>query len=134
MPMKVLPVFIIFLFILSGSASSQKTTDSLFADFDLFTLQGIRNVPLNNPDSIRKTVKYRRTATGEIKEIEVIRQYRTGVETRKASVRHTHLGTLIGFKTLKTDGWEKVIIFGQKYYYHDSVLIRNDTIFTKSLY
>jgi hypothetical protein len=146
MPMKILPILTIFLCILSQfSAHGQKKkknaeqitftrNDSLFADFDLFTLRGIKSVPRNNPDSLRKLVKYSRTSTGEIKEIEVIRKFYSGLHTRKATIQHTSLGVLIGFRTLKTPGWEKIMFIGQKYYYHDSILIRNDTIFTKSLY
>jgi hypothetical protein len=113
---------------------NMKSTDSLFADFDLFTLKGIQSIPAGNPDSIQHVIKYTRSASGQPQALEVISYKYKETKSRKATIRITPPGTFIGFKTLKTDGWEKVLIFGQKYYYHDTILIRNDTVFFKSLH
>lgn len=113
---------------------AQKQADSLFADYDLLSLKGLQPIQLYKPDSTSLAVKTTRSSSGKLKTLEVVSYEDEKFESRKATVQYTPLGTIIGFKTLKTDGWEKVIIFGQKYFYHDSILIRNDTIFFKSLY
>jgi hypothetical protein len=116
------------------SSHAQKRADSLFADFDLITLKGLRNIPANNPDSLVQVVKNTRSSSGKLQALEVVSYRYENPKSRKATVQYTPLGIIIGFQTLKTPGWEKVLFIGQKFYYHDSILIRNDTIFFKSLY
>lgn len=129
-----LPFLTVCLLTILLSSHAQKRADSLFADFDLITLKGLQNIPPDNPDSLSQVVKNTRSSSGKLRTLEVISYKYKKPESRSATIKYTPLGTIIGFKTLKTDGWEKVLIFGQKYYYHDSILIRNDSIFFKSLY
>jgi hypothetical protein len=137
--MKLLPILttLLIALVLSPDVVAQKQAkaiDSLFNDFDLFTLKGIRSVPANNPDSIPMLVRYARSASGTPKSLDVIDYDYKKPFSRNGTIQQTPLGTIIGFKTLKTPGWEKVLFIGQKYYYYDSILIRHDTIFFKSLY
>jgi hypothetical protein len=128
--MKLIKRLLIFITVfVSSAAFAQSNTDSIFADFDLSLLMPVvhvSNKPTNNPGSyIRKTSLKK----GSLELIKVYRNSSRG--SRKATLKHLSYGNVLAFKTLKTPGYEKVLIFADWDYYHDSLLICHDTLYLK---
>jgi hypothetical protein len=124
-------IFTIF-FLFSITVSGQNKTDSLFKEFDLNSLKTIYPV---NPQALIAGKKYIRNLDSKAdQKIELIKVYAdTSVYYRKATVLKLTYGIVLAFDELKTYGYEKVIFFGEKDYYYDTLLIIHDTLFFKEM-
>jgi hypothetical protein len=128
--MKLIKCLLIFITaFVSSAAFAQSKTNNIFADFDLRLLMPVvpvSNKPVNNPGSyIRKT-------SAKKSRFELIKVYRdSSTGSRKATLKQLSYGNVLAFKTLKTPGYEKVLIFADWDYYNDSLLMRHDTLYLK---
>jgi hypothetical protein len=105
---------------------------NFYTDFDLLTLKGINQVAAAETDSLSAFLQYSVMSSGKLKKLAIVTHKSNGRKKyRKADIIQHPYGTLIRFATLKTPGYEKVIIFADWDYYHDAILIRNDTILYK---
>jgi hypothetical protein len=130
--MKVLPAFIILsLLVIQLPARAQQKSNTLFEDFDLFSMQPIRH----QADSVPALIKYSASKSQKPRKLEVLlyKDEWPKLQTRKALITQNKLGTIIGFNKYKGMGFERVIIFGARDQYLDSMLVRHDTIFYKQL-
>jgi len=127
MHFKNLFVFVISCFILFSKSFSQKSTPELFLDFDIDSLKGKDRLgDLQNLDSFQKYLELKYDKNGY--PAKMILLEKSSKEKRKGRLFKKNYGTVIGFNILKTTGYEKVLIFGEKDYYSDSILIKKDTV------
>lgn len=122
------PVFVLFFFLLQLSASSQKSKEILYTDFDLFTLKGTDRVI----DSIPWKIKCIPGAENP-KKIKLLSSGGKRRRSRTATIHQDGDGTFIGFSIHKEPGFEKVLFIGSKDHYRDSILIKDDTVYYKQL-
>lgn len=123
---------IVFLFI-SWVPAAQKNPDKIYADLDLYTLQGIS--PLAEPpaDSSLKNIRCSFNSREQVKEILFRKSFYRWQDTRQANVYRNKDATILAFKVYKEAGFEKVIIFGAVERYYDTILILHDTIYVKEV-
>jgi hypothetical protein len=129
--MQLIKCFLSFIIILLSSAvHAQPKADSLFADFDLSMQVPVAPV---SRESISKPGSYIRKASGKKgSHPDLIKVYKdSSIAVRKATLMHLSYGNVLAFKTLRTPGYEKVLIFADWDYYYDSLLIRHDTLYFK---
>jgi hypothetical protein len=118
----------------SINLSGQKNNDSLFADFDLHTQKTIQPVIPGVLIAGKKYIRNRKSGSPGKQRIELIKVYSdSSALSRKATVMKTDDGLLLAFDMVKTYGYEKVLFFGDKDYYHDTMLVIRDTIFFKEM-
>lgn len=125
---KYLITFLIVFF--SLSAHAQQKSDSLFADFDLWLLVPV--IPVSKGGLSTHGLYIQKTSPKKTNHFELIKVYKdSSIAVRKATLRHFSYGNVLSFKTLKTPRYEKVFIFADWDYYHDSLLICHDTLYLK---
>ena len=128
--MRITKCLLIFITVLFSSAASAQKADSLFADFDLNLL--IPVAPVSNEHINNRGSYIRKPSSGKGNHLELIKVYRdSSIARRKATLKQLSYGNVLAFKTLKTPGYEKVLIFADWDYYQDSLLIRHDTLYLK---
>lgn len=129
--MKLIKCLLIFITVfVSSAAFAQSKSDNIFADFDLSRLMPVASVSNN---SISNPGSYiRKTSPKKGDHLELIKVYKdSSTGRRKATLKQLSYGNVLAFKTLKTPGYEKVLIFADWDYYHDSLLICHDTLYFK---
>jgi hypothetical protein len=119
-------------FLFSITVSGQKKTDSLFTEFNLTTLKKVYPAI---PQTLSAGKSYIRNQNSKSdQKFELIKVYAdTSANYRKATVLKLAYGVVLAFDELKTYGYEKVLFFGDKDYYYDSLLIVHDTLFFKEM-
>ena len=116
--------------LISPALFAQSSPDSLYQDLDIYTQKPVRSVSFANADSNKRYIKYFYNKKGKQTGIGIYETTKYPHQ-RTGNFINTRFGNVLAFNMLKTPGFEKVIIFGQKYYYEDSVLFRNDTVYYK---
>ena len=119
--------------LISWLSAAQKNPDKIYADLDLYTLQGI--CPLEEPpgDSSLKNIRCSFNSREQVKEILFRKSFYRWQDTRQANVYRNKEATILAFKVHKEAGFEKVIIFGAVERYYDTILILHDTIYFKEV-
>lgn len=114
----------------SSVAVAQSKADSVFADFDLSMLTPVSPVSRERIKNLTSYIIRKSSKKGN--SIELIKIYDdSSIGVRKASLKQQDFGNVLAFKTLKTPGYEKVLLFTDWDHYHDSLLIRHDTLYFK---
>ena len=125
---------VIILLLCSISSWAQYNQGTLFTDFDLaskklakpstgFSAVGFRNY-LRYPQE-KSTMKHR---------IEFIKYFKDTLwDKRKASICEVNRRVMIAFDRMKTAGYEKVLFFGDKDYYYDTLLFLKDSFVFKEM-
>ncbi|MBL7732439.1 MAG: hypothetical protein JNM88_14765 [Chitinophagaceae bacterium] len=128
---RTLPVFIwLMLMTVSMNTVAQKGDTLVYTDYNLADRTPSGASFISRLDSGNKFIRI-----DERKEtIEVGKMYSYGSHvTRKAKWVNTSYGSVLAFKEMKTPGYECVIIFCDKDYYNDSLLVVKDTVFFKEM-
>jgi hypothetical protein len=128
--MKLIKRLLIFITVfVSSTTFAQSNTDSIFADFDLSLLMPVVHVSNKTTNNHGSYIRKTSLKKGSLELIKVYRNSSRG--SRKATLKQLSYGNVLAFKTLKTPGYEKVLIFADWDYYHDSLLICHDTLYLK---
>jgi hypothetical protein len=108
--------------------------DSLFADFDLHTQKTIHSVFPQTLNAGKKYIRNIRSVSPEKERVDLIKVYRDSSSfSRKATVLKSDHGLVFAFDMVKTYGYEKVLFFGDKDYYYDTLWTIRDTLFFKEM-
>ena len=108
--------------------------DSLFSDFDAAIQKPIKPVADKPTGNFKKYLRYPKSNIKRNNRIEFVEFCNDTLwGRRKASVINSNGGLMIAFDMMKTTGYEKVLIFGDKDYYYDTLLILKDTFIFKEM-
>jgi len=119
---------------MSLMAYGQEKNNSLYRDFDLVNFKTVN--PVTTQKFYQKGYYIRNLPPKKSKQnIELIKLYRDSgkLYTRKASIIDTDYGKVFAFKVMKEAGYERVLIFADWDYHHDSLLARKDTLYFKGI-
>jgi hypothetical protein len=113
----------------------QTKNDSLYTNFDLVNFKTVDPAVTQKPYQKGYYIRNLPPKKRSKQNIELIKLYSDSSKlfTRKASIINTDYGTLFAFKVMKEPGYEKVLIFADWDYHHDSLLTRNDTLYFKGV-
>ena len=136
MKKKALPIkYLLLLFLLCNCffCIAQKTVDTVYSDYSLKSLLPSGPSTLLQLDSGSRFIRI--DPRKKSQKIEIGKMYSNNSHvTRKARWKKTSYGAVLGFKVLVTPGFECVMIFCDKDYYRDSLLVVNDTLFFKEMH
>lgn len=131
---KHLPLLALLPLLFAGlNTYSQKGDSAVYTSLDIRNRSPIDKTSFRQLDSGDLFIRMDET-NGKPKKIEIRKKYSDyGSWGRKAKWMKTSYGNVLAFKVLKTPGYECVIIFCDKDFVHDSLLIKNDTLSFKEM-
>lgn len=111
---------------------AQKKDTIVFTDFDWVNLKPIKPTPESRFGPWERFIRVTDSSAGKLK-MEIEERRETDSKIRKINLVNTRFGTVLAFSSLRTTGYEKVLIFADHDIIKDSLLIRNDTLIFKEM-
>jgi hypothetical protein len=116
---------------MSSSLFAQQNQDTLFTDFDLKIYK-----PIDPTLQLIVERNYIRNIVDKkgVKKIEIVNVHKDSTTlSRKARLLNLNYGTVLAFDMLKDYGYEKVMFFGDRDYYYDTLFFIKDTLVFKEM-